>query len=149
MARDVVEEFRARTSHLREVLKQRLKQLQQRCRRKIRKAFLSEPDRSLSRFRETLNGVLITGTLHGVPVQGAHVEVSAVPLMDGGSLEGVILSTRGCETTEPTGTTAVSADLPTEGISFRARPEPFAVSQDVEWSVDHSDAAWSASRRCL
>ena len=87
MARDVVEEFRARTSHLREVLKQRLKQLQQRCRRKIRKAFfLSEPDRSLSRFRETLNGVLITGTLHGVPVQGAHVEVSAVPLMDGGSL---------------------------------------------------------------
>jgi hypothetical protein len=102
MARDVVEEFRARTSHLREVLKQRLKQLQQRCRRKIRKAFLSEPDRSLSQFRETLNGVLITGTLHGVPVQGAHVEVSAVTLMDGGSLEGVILSTRGCETTEHT-----------------------------------------------
>ena len=100
MARDVVEEFRSRTSHLREVLKQRLKQLQQRCRRNIRKAFLSEPDRSLSRFRETLNGVLITGTLHGLPVGGAHVEVSAVPLMDGGAQEGVSLSTRGSREAE-------------------------------------------------
>ena len=103
MARGAVEEFRTRASRPAEVLKQRIKQAQQRLQRTFqRKAFLSEPDRSLSRFRETLNGVLITGTLHGVPVQGAHVEVSAVPLMDGGSLEGVILSTRGCETTEHT-----------------------------------------------
>ena len=102
MARGAVGEFRTRASRPAEVLKQRIKQAQQRFRRTFqRKAFLSEPDRSLSRFRKTSNGALITATLHGVPVEGAYDEVSAVPLLDGGSQEGVILSTRGSRNFEP------------------------------------------------
>ena len=113
MARGAVEEFRTRASRPAEVLKQRIKQAQQRFRRTFqRKAFLSEPDRSLSRFRKTSNGALITATLHGVPVEGAYDEVSAVPLMHGRSQEGVILSTRGSRNFEPSskcGTSSMSS----------------------------------------